>query len=338
MSVGEYLTSQFSRLSLPGLSCSVSYRGEIADYHFGTSDLQTGTPVSDKSIFNIASVGKLITAVCILKLIEDNKFKLDTAIGELLSDLPSGWNAVEIGHLLTHSSGLKSYTDKAEYWSEYHMDVPKSRIIEYVQDADLQSEPGSQWSYSNTGFYLLGLIIEKVTAQDYFRYALDLVGSCKSGLTIIPTDDRLEIPGKVTGYTQKDGELIKPPYYSNSGTFAAGGFSANLHDFIDFENSLFSGKIISDTSLNKIIQPYRKKDGSILRSPDPVFDFAMTHGLFRFENSGRPFLAHRGEIFGFTTEYRRMIDDDFSMIISTNSDHEFNSSEIINEVYKLMQN
>lgn len=338
MGAEEYLAFKFRQLNLPGLACSVSYRGEITDYYFGKSDVQLDLPLNDRSIFNIASVGKLISIACIFKLIEANKLGLHTSIGEVLPNLPSVWNIVRIEHLLSHSSGIKNYTDSAEYWNECRLDVPKSRILDYVKGANLEFEPGNRWKYSNTGFYLLGLIVEHISGKSYFDFAHELIAGYKPGLMIIPTDDRKVIAGKICGYTQKDKELIKSPYYSNSGTFSAGGFSAVLHDFIDFEAALFTGKVLSDESLQTIARPYAKADGSLLRSPDPASGFAMTHGLFRFENSGRPYLAHRGEIFGFTTEYRRYMDDGFSMIVSANTDSEFDSNEIINEAYNLMKN
>lgn len=335
MGAEEYLALKFQQLNLPGFACSISYRDKITDYYFGKSDTELDEAVSGRSVFNIASVAKLITVACVFKLIEANKFGLHTTLGELLPDIPRAWQSVRIEHLLSHSSGIKNYTDIAEYWSECHLDVPKSRIIEYVQDTDLQFEPGSRWRYSNTGFYLLGFIIENISGKNYFEYAAELISSYKSGLMIIPTDDRKLIEGRVSGYTLKDGNRVKPPYYSNSGTYSAGGFSAILHDFLDFETGLFNGNVLNNESLQAIIQPFKKADGTALRSPDPAFDFSMTHGLFRFEGL-KPYLAHRGEMFGFTAEYRRMINEDFSVILAANTDCEFDSAEILNEVYRLI--
>ncbi len=332
----EYLAFKFRQLKVPGFGCGISYKGKITGYYFGKSDLQLDLPVSSRSIFNIASVGKMITVACIFKLIEAKKFDLHTSIGQLLPDLPSDWDAIRIDHLLTHSSGIKNYTDAAEYWNEYHLDVPKSRIIGYVKDAGPEFAPGTRWKYSNTGFYLLGLIIEKISGKEYFEFCSELICSYRPGLKIIPTDDRKKIPGRVTGYIQQGEKLIQPPYYSNSGTFSAGGFSAVLHDFIDFESALFNGKILTDKSLQAMIHAHLKDDGSQLKSPHPAFDFSMTKGLFRFENSGKPYLAHRGEIFGFTAEYRRMINDDFSIVLAVNADCELDSGGIIDEVYRLM--
>jgi D-alanyl-D-alanine carboxypeptidase len=336
MTVEEYLASKFRELKVPGLACSISYRGKISDYSFGKGDLELDVPLNRESLFNVASVAKLITVVSVFKLIETNKLNLRTNIGQLLPDLPRNWKAIRIDQLLTHSSGIKNYTDPAEYWAECQLDVSRSRILEYVAHADLEFEPGTRWKYSNTGYYLLGLIVEKLSGKDYFDFCKELFDSYKPGLTILPTDDRIEIPGRVYGYTQKDGEIVKTPYYSNSGTFAAGGFSVVLHDFIDFESAIFAGKVLNNESLNEITHPHLKDDGHYLKSPDPAFDFSMTKGLFRFENSGKPFLAHRGEIFGFTAEYRRMIKDDFSIIVATNADWEFESAVIIDEVYRLI--
>lgn len=335
MGIEEYFEQRFVQLALPGLSCSFGFGEQIQSYAYGLSDIESKRSLDVNSIFNIASVGKLITSVCILKLAEENSFTLNTPITELLSKIPSKWNSVKISHLLTHSSGIINYTDVPDYWAECSLDVPKARILEYVNDRDLTFEPGSNWKYSNTGFYLLGMIIEKVSKLDYFDFALKLISECRPGLKILKTDDRLNSPRKVTGYLRKGDEFVRPPYYSNSGTFSAGGFSATLHDFLEFERALFNGEILSKGSLAMLTQPFLKEDGSVLSGPDVKLKFEMTHGLFRFRRSGRTQLAHGGEIMGFKTDYMRMVDADFSAIVSANTDTDFDGLEMLNEIYDL---
>ncbi|MES3017892.1 MAG: serine hydrolase domain-containing protein [Bacteroidota bacterium] len=335
MTVYEYLNSRFPKLGVPGLSCCISYQNKLSTFNFGYSDIATQKPIDDRSIFNIASIGKLITSACILKLVEKGTCTLNTCVGELLPEIPGNWKSVKISHLMSHSSGIPNYTDVPEYWKESHLDVPKQRILDYVKNSELDFESGSRWKYSNTGFYLLGLIIEKISGLNYFDFAKSLVASWKTGLEILKTDDRVVFPDKVTGYSFTSDKFIIPSYYSNSGTFSAGGFSARLQDFLDFETALFNGKILNASSLHVLITPFLNVDGSVLNGTDRVLDFAMTHGLFRFAKKGKVQVAHGGEILGYKSEYMRVVDDNFSVILATNADCNFKSLEMLDKVYDL---
>lgn len=332
--VDEFLASKFKELSLPGLSCCIAYNNQVTTFNYGVGDLEYAVPVDDYSIFNIASVGKLLTTVCVFRLIDQGRLRLDTCLGDLLF-IPQNWRSIQVSHLLSHSSGIKNYTDVPEYWTESQLDVAPERIIEYVSNAQLEFQPGTHWRYSNTGYYLLGLIVEQLSGMDYFDFAAQVIAGYKSGLKIIRTDDRQIMSGRVTGYVYDGHGIVKPPYYSNSGTFSAGGFSASLTDFIHFENALFNGKVLSNTSLNLIKEPYIQDDGSYLSSPDEELTFKMTHGLFRFDSAGMTYLAHGGEIFGYKTEYMRAPDKNFSVILGTNLSCNFDSLKMLDKVYHL---
>ena len=115
------------------------------------------------------------SAVEVLRLVETGWLTLDTALGDLLEDLPEPWRGVRIVHLITHSSGIKNYTDTPEYWKEVQDDVSRDRILQYVRDYPLAFERGTRWTYSNTGFYLLGLVSEGVSGKGYYDFVSGVV-------------------------------------------------------------------------------------------------------------------------------------------------------------------
>jgi D-alanyl-D-alanine carboxypeptidase len=336
MNTQQYLESKFKELNLVGLACAISFDNKITGYNYGMASRELHQPVVDDSIFNIASVGKLFTVISVLKLIELQKLRLNSQVGEVLKDVPSAWKNIRVEHLLSHSSGIRNYTDMPDYWLECKEDVSRERILEYVANEPLQFEPGTLWKYSNTGFYLLGLIIEQITGYDYFEFVEQIITGSNPDLKIVRTDHNDLIKERVTGYQQIDGVIERAPYYSSSGTFSAGGFSASLKDFIRFENGLFNGEVLDISSMKILLESFRKEDGKTLRSPDPDFEFEMGYGLFKFKRNGKTQFAHRGEIYGFCTEYMRVLEDNFSVIISTNLESGSGLNQMVNEVYDVV--
>lgn len=326
------LSEKFATNRWVGMGCAVVEKGLIASYSFGIADIAGNIPVEERSLFDIASVGKLFTTVAILRLIESGRLTMDTALGDLLEDLPAPWREVRIVHLLTHSSGIKNYTDTPGYWKEVQDDVPRDRILQYVQAYPLEFEPGTRWAYSNTGFYLLGLVTEALSGSGYFDFVRGLIEGCRPGLRISPTGDTRPISTMVTGYHLAHGMPVEAGYYSNRGTFSAGGFSASLPDFIEFENALFSGRILNRSSLALITRSYEMPDGEILRSSDPDFGFEMTHGLFKFHKNGMAILAHRGETMGFSSCYKRIPEKDIAVIIAVNTTDVSAVDRLVDEV------
>jgi CubicO group peptidase (beta-lactamase class C family) len=314
------------------MGCALVKGGTITSYSLGMANIARRIPVQEHSLFDIASVGKLFTTVAVLRLIETGRLTLDTTLGDLLEDLPVPWRGVQIVHLVTHSSGIKNYTDTPGYWKEVQDDVPRDRILQYVQAYPLEFEPGTRWAYSNTGFYLLGLVTEALSGSGYFEFVRGLIEGCRPGLRISPTGDTSPISTMVTGYHLAHGMPEETGYYSNRGTFSAGGFSASLPDFIEFENALFSGRVLNRSSLTLLTRSYEKPDGKILRSSDPDFGFDMTHGLFKFHNGGMTILAHRGETRGFSSCYKRILEKDIAAVIAVNTTDVSTIDTLVDEV------
>ena len=314
MAIQDILAMEIENLQCAGAGVAIS-KGERHSFTFGKAHLDYDLDVHAASVFDIASIGKLFTAVLVFKLVEENKLSLDTPLIHILSHLPDKWKDVTVRHALTHSSGLPNYTSTAEYWKETRLDVAKERIIAYVQDMDLSFTPGSKWEYSNTGFYLLGLLIEAVEKQSFFTVAQTKLFAPLGIQTIYPTNHYTVIPNRAHGYVRNGNELSPAAYYSPAGTYSAGGFSADLNGFLAFEKALFDGKIISDQSLRQLLTPYPfNNTGEI-----PGMPFQMCHGLFLFQHRGLKVYAHAGSIVGFSSVYMRVFEEDTAMIMAVNT-------------------
>src|SRR5207248_6395014 len=137
----------------------------------------------------------------IMQLVEDERVDLAASLRAYLPHLPLAWESATLRHLLTHTSGIPNYTDVAEYWHSTRLDVAREQILGLVLDQPLDFPAGSNWKYSNTGYYLLGLIIEAVSGQPYADYLRDHIFG-PLGMTATRMNDPYAIiPGRAAGYT-----------------------------------------------------------------------------------------------------------------------------------------
>lgn len=175
---------------IPALSVRVLHGEHMLESHdLGLIDLEHGTPNTPASMFEIASVTKLFTTQLVLRLAQDGALDLDTPLIEALPDLmPAAWQAVTPRHVLMHQSGLPSYTTPAAYWATTHHDKTPAEVLALVSDQPLRFAPTTRYAYDNTGFYLLGLMIERVTGQTYAD-SLDGVIFAPLGMTHTRAND-----------------------------------------------------------------------------------------------------------------------------------------------------
>src|SRR5262249_17936589 len=134
---------------------------------YGVADIESKTPATPDTAYQLASVTKTFTATAVMQLVEDGKIKLDNRITRRLVGLPKIWSEIRISHLLTHTSGIKDYTQFPAIADHPEREFTGDEIISLVADLPLDFLPGERYSYSNTGYYLLGLLIEKVSGQSY---------------------------------------------------------------------------------------------------------------------------------------------------------------------------
>ena len=124
-------------------------------------------PATENTVYQLASVTKTFTATAIMMLVEEGKLGLDDKITARLPDLPAAWEEVTVRHLLNHTSGIKSYTSVRDFFKTARKDYAQREILDLVAKEPLEFAPGEKWNYSNTGYFLLGMLIEKVTGKPY---------------------------------------------------------------------------------------------------------------------------------------------------------------------------
>lgn len=294
-----------------GFSIAIA-RGDhvVLSKGYGRADLENGVPATDASLFRIASITKQFTAAAIMRLAERGKLSLDDDFTKYV-EFPTHGKTVTIRHLLTHTSGIKSYTDVPGFFETgAALDLTPEKVLEPVRNLPLEFEPGTRWAYSNTGYHLLGMIIEKVSGVPYARHLHDEFFAPLK-LTHTRCDvGRDVIPGRARGYGMADGSLVNAPYLSMTIPYSAGGLLSTAGDLVQWQLALIGGKVVSPDSYKQMTTPARLSDGSATQ-----YGF----GLFTSEIDGHANVMHGGGIPGFNSILAYFIDEKLSIAVITNS-------------------
>jgi D-alanyl-D-alanine carboxypeptidase len=166
--VDAFIRGRMASDHVPGVSVAVVRNGKVVLARgYGLANVELAVPATPDTVYQLASVTKQFTATAVMMLVEAGKIGLDDKITKYLDGLPTAWGDVRIRQLLSHTSGIKSYTSVPDFFKTARKDYAKEEILKLVADAPLDFPPGERWSYSNTGYFLLGMLIEKVTGKAY---------------------------------------------------------------------------------------------------------------------------------------------------------------------------
>lgn len=262
----EKSIDQLVEQRLPGIAPGgvvLLAKGDQVIYHkaFGYEDPATRVKMEKAAVFRIGSITKSFTALAILQLVQQHKIRLQDTLHQYIPNFPIKQYPVTIEQLLTHTSGIKNYFEIKNPAREKEHYTPREGIA-YFEDAPLLFEPGTRYQYSNSNYYLLGYIIEKVSGMSYSNYLqkniFDVAGlqhTCYG--TVKNPGDHL-----VKGFSKFDGKMEDAELEEITTIYAAGGLLSNATDLLRWHRALFNGNLISKALLDKATQPFRLKDGT----------------------------------------------------------------------------
>jgi len=282
---------------------------------YGTSDLASKRPATANTVYEIGSLTKQFTASAIMRLVEQGKLALDDPISKYVA-FPLQGNQVTIRNLLTHTSGIHNYTAKPEWRSHWGDDLSPDSIVGFVARDSFDFAPGTRMRYSNTGYMLLGMIIEKVTGRPYATVLDETIfkplGLTRTGYCAQhPTD-----PEVAKGYSAKNGNFEPAAYLSMTHPFAAGAICSTASDLARWEMLFHGGKVVSPASYALMTAPTVLSGGQ--RSN---YGFGLSIVNMDLDKLGsRRALAHSGGINGFLTHQLYLPEDSLEVIVLTNTD------------------
>jgi CubicO group peptidase (beta-lactamase class C family) len=278
---------------------------------FGVADLENDVVATDRSVYDIGSVTKQFTAAIVLQLRDEGAFALDDSIARYVSGLPVAWRPVTIRQLLNHTGGVPDYTSLGPSWQRrWGEQMAPDTVLALTFGVPMMFPPGSSWRYDNTGYVLLGVLIERVTGhswqQEVTRRLTAPLGLTDTQVCLNPP----VIPRRVHGYEKGPGGAgwINTPYLAMTQPYAAGALCSTVRDLTTWNHALHGGRVIGAASYRDMVTA----TGAALPTG---YGFGMVRGAL----AGHPVLRHGGGINGFAAANAWIPDARLSLTVLTNS-------------------
>lgn len=311
-SVDRFVVAEMRRQRVPGLGLAVISRGRVVKARgYGFANLELRVPATDSTMFQSGSVGKQFTAAATLLLVEDGKLELDDAITKYLPEGEAIWRGITVRHLLTHTSGIHEYEEDAESTLvDMRHDYTEDELVRLAARHALDFAPGRHWSYSNTGFMLLGVIIHRVSGMFYGDLLAQRVFRPLGMRTARVISEADIVANRADGYRFADGQIKNQEWVAPSlNTTADGALYLSVRDLVAWERGLAEGRILTAKSRAAMWTPARlKDDGSV------DYGFGWSVSPYR----GHRAVGHSGSWQGFKTMFQRFPDDSLTVILFAN--------------------
>jgi CubicO group peptidase (beta-lactamase class C family) len=309
--IDTYISGLYTS-DVPGLSVLVAKDGEtIYSKGFGVANLESGIKVAPKHVFEIGSITKQFTAVGILMLEEQGKLSVDDEITKFIPDYPTQGKTITVHHLLNHTSGIKSYTNMQSFMTLARTDMTPTELIDKFKDEPMEFDPGAKFNYNNSGYILLGHIIEVVSGQSYEDFIQANVFD-KLGMTNSYYGSMIRlIPNRARGYSEAENGYRNANYLSLTLPYAAGSIMSTTGDLLKWQNAISANTLIKRSSLEKAI------NGSELDSGEAI---NYGYGWIKGNVNGVPTVEHSGGIFGYSSNGIFFPEENVYVIGLTNCD------------------
>jgi CubicO group peptidase (beta-lactamase class C family) len=318
--VEAYLKSEMASDHIPGLSVGVVQNGKLVLAHgYGLANIESDERATKETVYEIASITKTFTATAIMMLVEEGKIELDQPISRYLSHPPAwnnAWSNITVRQLLTHTSGIPNFKD-LEGFADW---MGKDDLLKGVASRKLEFDPGAQSSYSNTGYLLLGLIIESVSRKPFGTFLQERIFEPLGMAATRVNDPNESTRNRACGYQAIHNEINdtyhsdKLPAWHPRGTFASGCLVSTVEDLLKWDAALYTEKLLTKSSLEQMWIP------AVLKSEGTgQYGFGWEVGKHR----GHGYIGHGGRTQGFGGYMMRFVCDRLTVILLTNSNWKY---------------
>jgi len=288
---------------------------------YGKADLEWNVPMSTDALFEIGSITKQFTAVAILQLRDAGKLSLDDDITKWLPDFETHGNKVTLRHLLHHTSGIHNLTETKEFPVLISNRVfPRDSAYALIRKYPFDFPTGSAQLYSNSGFWLLGLVIEKASGMSYEDYIEKKIFEPLGMQRSMYCDTYANIARRAHGYGVRGGQIMRAPTNVHTWGFAAGSLCSTAADMITWLKSLHGGKVLSPASYKEMTTPGKLTDWATLR-------YGMGLGVYKDFN-GLQLFEHGGINAGFWTQVNWYPESQTGIVVLTNSPGSLDPEEV----------
>ncbi len=307
----DALLDKTFKIGEPGAALLVKKDGRVLVRRgYGTADLELGIPVEPDMSFRLGSITKQFTAVSILILEERGRLSVQDPVEKYLPDFPTQGRTITIENLLTHTSGIVDYTSLAEWLPLWRKDMSVADVIALFKDKPPDFAPGEHWKYSNSGYILLGAIIEKASGETYEDFVqkniFDPLGMKHS---YYGSASRV-LPRRIPGYGRDHSGFFNAPYISMTQPYAAGSLLSSVDDLALWNEALLANTLVKKESLDRAWTPFKLNDGT---------STGYGYGWSISDDQGHRLIEHGGGIMGFSTDGMLFPEDRALIVLLTNS-------------------
>ena len=307
--IDQFVTREMEQQRIPGLSLAVTVNSElIFTKGYGLASVELKSPALAESVYEVASITKQFTAVAILELVQAHKLTLDDTLGHLLNGGPDFWNQITVRHLLTHTSGIPDFDDGHVF--DVRRDYSEDELVHLAATLPLKFPTGSRWSYSNTGYVLLGIIVHRVSGKAYGDFLRDGIFSPLHMVNTRVNSESDNIPFRVDGYRLEDG-VLKNQEFLASGLreLGDGGIVSTVVDMAKGDAGLQSGALLPPDAWQQVFTPVALNSGKT---------FPYGFGWFIREQAGHAYYEHSGNLQGFASHFLRFPRARVSIVVLAN--------------------
>lgn len=317
--IDRFVVSEMARTHVPGTAIGVYSRGALLlAKGYGLANVELDVPVKAQTIFQSGSVGKQFVSAAIMMLVEQHRVSLDDSIVAYFPGAPPRWRPIKVKNLLSHTSGLAEYEtgDRTGPNGPFYLrlDFTENQLLRKIESLPIENPPGAKWNYRNTNYVLLGMLIHRVTGMFYADYLKQRIFE-PLGMTSTRLISEADIvPNRSAGYQWENGSLKNQDWVSPTfNSTADGALYFNVLDLAKWDAALYTTRLLSRASLNRIWTVYRLNGGK----PNPAsYGFAWRV----LNQNGHRMLTHSGAWQGFTCNISRFPDDSLTVVALTNLD------------------
>lgn len=306
----DSLFSAYRGAGIPGASVIVIQDGQVTVRRaYGTAHLERRTPAAPETNYRLASVSKQFTAMAVMLLVADGKLRYDQPAREILPELPAAAKAVTVRHLLNHTSGLVDYEDLTP--ETRTAQLRERDVLDMLSATDSVYFPaGTRYSYSNSGYVLLGLIVERASGISFPEFlARRIFSPLDMAATVAHVEGKDTVAHRAYGYSARAGAFVQTDQSVTSATLGDGGIYSNVDDMARWDRALYGTTLVDAATLELATTPPRLPGDSATE-----YGFGWFVDIYRGERRWR----HTGETSGFRNAIQRFPNRRFTVVVLTN--------------------
>jgi CubicO group peptidase (beta-lactamase class C family) len=266
-------------------------------------------PATPSTVYRVGSITKQFTAAAIMQLVEQGKLSLADHVTKYLPQYPQ-WAGITIAQLLNHTSGIHSYTADASWRKSWASDLSPAEVVAFVEKDTLDFAPGTRWRYNNTGYMLLGMVLEKVTGEPYASYVSKTLFAPAGMSSAGYCPSRATSDADAAGYDQRNGSFSPTQYLSMTHPWAAGALCMSVPDFLRWQAAFTSGRVVSPATYAQM-----STSDTLNSGVKTGYGFALWGGQLGTHR----LIHHGGDVNGFSAQQLWLPDDSLRVVVFSNT-------------------